>query len=542
MECFEPPHTAEATARVIESLLERWGLSDSIHRSTTDNAAVMVAAFEDRLGMQRLPCAAHWLQLTLSDCLFSETKARPELRAFIAKCRALVGHFSHSAGATYMLLRLQGKSPLRPVQDVETRWNSTFLMLERLQYLKDALVRYSLEADDLVGDHWDAVGDRAFWQVIDELVAVLLPFYTTTNKWQSDADKCPPMSTVYIHILQLRHRLEAAESYKVGIGQVVRRVTAFQPGVIALRQSLLASIDERWGEGALGGDVLSLYRSAALLDPRHKGHLLLHPAGSAESSKQELRAFLKELVPKMARALRSVVLDEKGVESSAGGERVKPVAVDAVEDDDAEFYAPARAAEDEAGEESGGTEAVTDKVLCDTITAELEIFWGKVYEDASFSLDRNADVIVWWRAQASCGRMRNLAILAISILGIPATSACVERLFSAAKHQITDLRNRLSKDRVRQLMFISQNWCEELRQLSKGEEDQYRLRHKRRAEARRQGVEEAKRARTMVATEAAEARSEVQVVGINPPPQRGQQARAAGSLDGYFTTRGTGAQ
>jgi hypothetical protein len=549
MEAFDPPHTAEATAVAIENLLERWGLQGLVNRATTDNASVMISAFEDRLKMDRLPCAAHWLQLTLSDCLFSPTSASPELRAFIAKCRALVGHFSHSAAATDMLLRLQGKSALRPIQDVETRWNSTYLMLERLQHLKDAVIRYSMEVDGLDGEQWVAVGDRAFWQVIDELVAVLQPFHSTTNKWQGDADKSTAISAVYTQMLQLRHRLETAESYKVGIGQVVRRVAAFHPGVIALRQSLLASLDERWGEGSIAGEQLSLYRCAALLDPRYKGHLLLHPEGSADDNKQELRAFLRERVPEMVAALRSRVLDEEdgSASGSDGGAAVgaakaarDPMVAES--DDDAEFYALVPSSVGEDGAREGTVEAghVEDKVLCDMVKAELELFWGKVYDDVNFSLSRQADPIAWWRAQAAGGRMRNLAIVAISVLSIPATSACVERLFSAAKHQITDTRNRLGKERVRQLMFVSQNWREELRQLSANEEQEYKQRHKKREAARQQGLKEAKRARRMAATDSADvgggSGGEVQVVAVIDEQQRASQQtqQRRGSLDGYL--------
>jgi hypothetical protein len=210
------------------------------------------------------------------------------------------------------------------------------------------------------------------------------------------------------------------------------------------------------------------------------------------------------------------------------------------DEEDAEYYTPVPRRQEGAGDEESGGGQLTDKVLRDMVKAELQLFWGKVYDDADFTLDRKKnDPIVWWREHAARGHMRNLAILAISILSIPATSACVERLFSAAKHQITDTRNRLGKERVRQLMFISQNWREELRQLSPDEVQQYNQRHRKREASRQAGIAAAKKARKEAATDSSSGGGggggrlsssdrEVQVVAVNKPKQ------AQGSIDRYF--------
>ena len=71
----------------------------------------------------------------MHDCLLDPGKADAGLRAIIAKCRAIVGHFRRSPEAMDALEQLQvgrGWSVLRPVQDNETRWNSTYAMLVSL--------------------------------------------------------------------------------------------------------------------------------------------------------------------------------------------------------------------------------------------------------------------------------------------------------------------------------------------------------------------------------------------------------------------------
>ena len=90
-------------------------------------------------------CVANRLQ----NCIKSAFSAVPNLEKVLAVCPKLVALFKHSSVKTDALLnKLQAlsKKPLKPVQDVSTRWNSVFYMLSRLQYLKVPLV--SLFEDD----------------------------------------------------------------------------------------------------------------------------------------------------------------------------------------------------------------------------------------------------------------------------------------------------------------------------------------------------------------------------------------------------------
>ena len=79
-------------------------------------------------------CVCHRLQ----NCLQSAVAGVPALEVLLAKCRRVVGHFKLSALATDQLMKNQADlkmKALKPVQDVATRWNSAYYMLERLYYL-----------------------------------------------------------------------------------------------------------------------------------------------------------------------------------------------------------------------------------------------------------------------------------------------------------------------------------------------------------------------------------------------------------------------
>ena len=81
---------------------------------------------------------AHTLNLSVIEGL----KANKELSAVLKECRALVSHFKHSVQACNKLKEVQQQlnAPIIKVkQDVPTRWNSCFIMKDRLIQLKDLL-------------------------------------------------------------------------------------------------------------------------------------------------------------------------------------------------------------------------------------------------------------------------------------------------------------------------------------------------------------------------------------------------------------------
>ena len=78
---------------------------------------------------------------------------------------ALVGHFNSSSQASTDLLDVQNRvTPLNIIQDVATRWWSTYMMVSRLIELKDsflALVQRDImdEEINLTEEQWDALVD-----------------------------------------------------------------------------------------------------------------------------------------------------------------------------------------------------------------------------------------------------------------------------------------------------------------------------------------------------------------------------------------------
>jgi hypothetical protein len=91
------------------------------------------------------------------------------------KCKVLLG--AQSSIASCQLIKACGKTV---VADCVTRWNSTYMMCERLIKIKQPVVDALnlINADGLLSSEWSR---------IEELVELLEPFYNQTNVLQSDA-------------------------------------------------------------------------------------------------------------------------------------------------------------------------------------------------------------------------------------------------------------------------------------------------------------------------------------------------------------------
>ena len=95
-----------------------------VHAILRDNASNMKKAMRD-LGVSSLGCFSHMIQLVVHDGLLSQRSVSDAL----ASGRKIIGHFKHSPLATSRLETVQtglGMPVKRLIQDVPTRWNSTF--------------------------------------------------------------------------------------------------------------------------------------------------------------------------------------------------------------------------------------------------------------------------------------------------------------------------------------------------------------------------------------------------------------------------------
>ena len=132
IECaaFPGSHTGERIKEKIYQMLERSGVSaDDISAMVADNAANQALAGK-LCSFDSVPCTPHTLQLTVKDILED-----PVCQSLLKKVRKIVSAFKHSALKGQELREQQDRCGLkhkRLLQDVKTRWSSTYLCISTL--------------------------------------------------------------------------------------------------------------------------------------------------------------------------------------------------------------------------------------------------------------------------------------------------------------------------------------------------------------------------------------------------------------------------
>ncbi|XP_055543961.1 zinc finger BED domain-containing protein 6-like [Wyeomyia smithii] len=174
---FTERHTGENIADWISGILRKFNIEYKITAIVTDNASNMKAAAAN-LKLRHLGCFAHTLNLIVQ-CAITNSIAE-----VVDKCKTTVQFFKKSSHASSKLREMQiklGQKELKFKQDVITRWNSTFDMMERLLLSKEAVVstlalldatRCTLNAND--------------WETYKESIEVLRTFNDVTIEISSE--------------------------------------------------------------------------------------------------------------------------------------------------------------------------------------------------------------------------------------------------------------------------------------------------------------------------------------------------------------------
>lgn len=133
---IEPPHTGSCIRARIEEVLDEYNLADKVFAITADGAKNEDAGIRQlntlrgmrgNLPIKRLYCVAHLINNVVDDGL-------KDLDPTIEKVRNITFCIRLSPSMTSKLRQLQidaHRRPLMVVKDVRTRWNSTYMMIER---------------------------------------------------------------------------------------------------------------------------------------------------------------------------------------------------------------------------------------------------------------------------------------------------------------------------------------------------------------------------------------------------------------------------
>ncbi|XP_076870081.1 E3 SUMO-protein ligase ZBED1-like [Brachyhypopomus gauderio] len=172
---FPKTHSAENLAEVKTAVMAEWGVQKKVRCLVTD-AAPNIVACAGILKMRHTVCIAHALNLVVQKAI-DQTPGFEDIRS---KARKIALYFRSSTTAKERLFQVQeqmGRSTLKLIQEVETRWNSTFAMLQRLYQEREpvgaALVTLKTDLTPLTSEEY---------HTINECLGVLSTFHEATTE------------------------------------------------------------------------------------------------------------------------------------------------------------------------------------------------------------------------------------------------------------------------------------------------------------------------------------------------------------------------
>ncbi|XP_021836359.1 zinc finger BED domain-containing protein RICESLEEPER 2-like [Spinacia oleracea] len=183
---FESSHTGNNIYEFVQALIREWGIEKKAFTITVDNATnmdVFAARLEcDLNACSPLPldgryfhirCCAHILNIIVQEGL-------RVIDGCIEKVREGVKYITFTEGRKIKfkqcVVATNSDFKLKLKKDVSTRWNSTFLMLERALLAKEALDMFAKRD----GNYKFGLSDLE-WQHIQSMSNFLEPFYLITK-------------------------------------------------------------------------------------------------------------------------------------------------------------------------------------------------------------------------------------------------------------------------------------------------------------------------------------------------------------------------
>ena len=396
---FPEHHTGANIADKLKNMMSVFDIENSkvvaVVHDQGSNIQLCGEILENDVGWYSISCAAHKLQLCVNGALNSQQS----IARAIGAARKLVGHFRHSALATAALKKRQVQMNLpekKLKQDISTRWNSTFYMIQRLLEARWPVV--AVLSDESVTKRSDRFLDLRSeqWDLLQELSKVLEPIEIATVFLSYESNVS--ISCIYPIVFGLLDNLQVSEDDS--------------PSCSLFKNEVSSSIRSRWCLDSI--DPLAVSTLATCLDPRFRNLKFL-----SDTLKTSVKEELKERVQQMQH--------------------------------DPEIDQDSQALQDQP---PPSKKTALDQLL----GVEEEELESCMEVDTYLSgkpISRSTNPLEWWKENKT--RFPCLAQLARTVLCIPATSTPSERLFSKAGLTISKLRSNLKPDNVNALLFLHQN-------------------------------------------------------------------------------------
>ena len=406
--CFplDNNHTDNYLSSELAKICTEWNIKKNVIVAiVTDNAANAVKSVKDFFDIekendlminQHIPCFAHTVQLVPGNAI-KNTALLPDL---IGRIKKIVTFFKQSNAAADQLRKIQmdeGKTEgtiLKLIQDVDTRWNSSYYMIERFLLLSKPVSTVLL---NLRGSPQMICADDI--QVLQEFLDLLKPIEQITREMSAEEHVTCSKIIPIIKCLAAALNKKTPETV---IGMV-------------LQDNLKNECSSRFDNYS---EKHPLLLTATLLDPRFKKIHLdnnLAVARAIRNVSREMQFMTSTQISVNNSAEQSQSLNDDDNLWGYHEQKIQTLVVDR--------------------DEPGG------------VSSELRNYLSKNV------ISRDKDPLVYWKEAKYS--FPNIYRVAKKYLHILATSVPSERLFSRAGFICSDRRNRLIPKRLSELVFLS---------------------------------------------------------------------------------------
>lgn len=451
-------HTGENISEALYKTLEEWNILDNVLGVCADNARNMKNIAKNVVelikkkqskvrNIYQIGCVAHIINLIVKkinkytkqvstesekgeedeemvnvNLDEVETNIVKNFKTLIEKCRKIASLFHQSTQVSEILGEKQTFANVdnhKIMQDVQTRWNSTFLMLERFQEQVD-MVNETL-CDRRLNNKNEQLKFTADDKILlNEAVDILQPFYDATV--EISKVKYPTISVVIPIFQGLLNVLEMNENDSI---------------FTLVFKKILSHYTEHYIQKYKIFDN-NLFITATYLDVRTKLFVRCTETKKNEYvniAKSTIRSIVDEFPDELKQALKIELNQNKTKNSQLNTQQQSNQSV---------TNNPNRL---QIFDFNKGFESKKNYIKLNTLEKELYRYYLEPCKDI--------DPIEFWRSNKE-----NFLILYhvfLRVFSIPATSVPAEQLFSAAANSIWDRRNKISPENVNKVMVIYEN-------------------------------------------------------------------------------------
>nr|XP_020643858.1 zinc finger BED domain-containing protein 4 [Pogona vitticeps]XP_020643859.1 zinc finger BED domain-containing protein 4 [Pogona vitticeps]XP_020643860.1 zinc finger BED domain-containing protein 4 [Pogona vitticeps]XP_020643861.1 zinc finger BED domain-containing protein 4 [Pogona vitticeps]XP_020643862.1 zinc finger BED domain-containing protein 4 [Pogona vitticeps]XP_020643864.1 zinc finger BED domain-containing protein 4 [Pogona vitticeps]XP_020643865.1 zinc finger BED domain-containin len=341
-------------------------------------------------------CFGHTINLIVNEAI----KSQRMVQNLLSIARKICERVHRSAKAKEKLAELQKEYHLpqhQLIQDVPSKWNTSFHMLERLIEQKRAIDEMSIECSfrELISC------DQ--WEVMQSVCHALKPFEVASREMSTHMSTLSQVIPM-IHILNRKIELLFEET--MGIDTMLK----------SLKEAMVSRLSSTLQDPR--------YIFATLLDPRYKASLFTEE--EAEQYKQDL---IREL-----EILNATSDDDKPVSSDCG------------------IGSPSKNSYGDNNLWSLMEDMKKAKVPKEKAKLPEEMVLLYLEEEV---LEHNCDPLTYWNFKKSSWPV--LSKLAVRFLGCPPSIVPSERLFSTSNENISFSHSRLAMEHFEKLIFLKVN-------------------------------------------------------------------------------------